>query len=469
MKNQYGVTPWGSWFLDVLDSYEMGARLDRGRTYANTGKVLSLELEPGRAIAKVKGKYRPSYRVEIKFPPLEEAEQVYKMIEEDPPLLAQIAAGELPEKFLDELMERDIELIPWDWEEMERSCTCPDEYGDPCKHMAALYYIIAKEIDADPHVLFRLRGMNLAERFGAAAVRSLTAPFAIILSSEEKVNKNTPNTTALVVVEQEPLDLEEIPNCINLITALLPPQPPFCKRDFALVLAEFYHRSAHYKSWESAGAEQYYKMEHGFSRSIWKVICANPGPGAEVFLDAKDINGDIRRFTLLDAFEYFVSFSSDDGTSSYGFLFYLFKFLNLVCQAGAFIPYIFVNKKNLKIIWRPFETLPVINDMLIKIAARECGMLDTPGAKKASGRSVVDLVSSAFLNEWVYRRSLAFRSSLGKQGGGAEFQELLDLFFFGREINVSSPASRSLPHNIDRWLSVFHINFSAYKYNLTLK
>jgi uncharacterized Zn finger protein len=114
-KNRYGVTPWGSWFVDVLESYEMGSRLKRGRAYANTGKVLSLEIKEGRAVAKVKGHYRPSYRVEIQFPPLKEAEQVYKMIEEDPPLLARIAAGELPEQFLERLIDNDIDLIPPDW------------------------------------------------------------------------------------------------------------------------------------------------------------------------------------------------------------------------------------------------------------------------------------------------------------------------------------------------------------------
>ena len=116
MKKRYGITPWGSWFVDVLDSYSMGARLDRGRTYANTGKVLSLELKAGRATARVKGRYRPSYRVEIKFPPLKEKERVYKMIENDPPLQARIAAGELPEAFLNKLIDNDIDLIPYDWD-----------------------------------------------------------------------------------------------------------------------------------------------------------------------------------------------------------------------------------------------------------------------------------------------------------------------------------------------------------------
>jgi uncharacterized Zn finger protein len=73
-RQKYGVSPWGKWFIDVLDGYGMDARLDRGRTYANTGKVLSLEIHNGKAIAKVKGRYRPFYKVEITFPPLAEKE-----------------------------------------------------------------------------------------------------------------------------------------------------------------------------------------------------------------------------------------------------------------------------------------------------------------------------------------------------------------------------------------------------------
>ena len=108
MKSRYGISPWGKWFIDVLDSYQMGERLNRGRTYANTGKVLSLEFDGGRAVAKVKGNYRPFYRVEICFPPLKEAEEVYKMIENDPSLLARIASGELPETFLKKLIDKGI-------------------------------------------------------------------------------------------------------------------------------------------------------------------------------------------------------------------------------------------------------------------------------------------------------------------------------------------------------------------------
>ncbi|MDR0322923.1 MAG: SWIM zinc finger family protein, partial [Treponema sp.] len=525
MKNRYGVTPWGLWFIDVLDSYQMGERLDRGRRYANAGRVLSLELAEGRAVAKVEGtqrqhgaaawmnnhaRYRskkkhddesgfalanpedagnPLYRTAISFPPLKEAEQVYRIIENDPPLLARIAAGELPETFLQELKNKGINLIPRRWQEMKRSCTCPD-WGDPCKHMAALYYIIASEIDADPHVLFRLRGMDLSARFGKTAVRSVAQPFRVTYTAEKK------NTYKKSGLGQLP-DLEEIPYCGELITSLLPSSPPFCERDFAAVMAEFYHRCTREQSqenlWEPAQADEEIlaKTEHEFSRSHWTVQCPVVRPGTAPVLQTEDINGNKKRFSIYETFEYFVRFSSDDGTESYSFLFYLFKLLNLVCCSGAFIPYVLMQfetdgsfeNETLKIIWRPFENLPVAANMLKAVTERECGMLLAPQlfrvnlsekqvSSKAhqlvSGQSVVDLLSCAFLNEWVRRKFMLIMDDFIKKGSG-EYHKLLNMFFIGMEVDVSTPALRSLPASIDRWLSVLHIDFSAYRYVITIK
>ena len=489
MKNRYGVTPWGSWFIDVLDSYQMGERLERGRRYANAGKVLSLELTDGRAVAKVEGKSKPFYRVVINFPALKEAEQVYNIIENDPPLLTQIAAGELPETFLQKLKNKKINLIPGSWREMKRSCSCPD-YGDPCKHMAALYYIIAREIDSNPQALFRLRGMDLTSRFGKTAVHSIAPPFTIKFTKKE-IQKNIDIKT--------PLELEEIPHCAELITSLLPPDPPFCSKDFTSVIAEFYYfctRSTgsftkNDSDWEGANTvstesdeEILSQIEHDFSRSHWTIICTKLIPGAEPVLQAKDINGGIRRYTLFEAFNNFTYFSSDDGTSSYNFLFYLFKALNLLCSAGAFIPYVINDiDETLKIIWRPFETLPSVFEMLEKIAARECGMLDNKqvfkidltnkqvknsGNQSVCGKSVVDILASAFLNEWIRYKFMIFGRYFNREGD-SDYKQLLNLFFLGMFIDVSSPAKRSLPMAIDRWLSVLHINFSAYRYAINIK
>jgi len=475
MKNLYGVTPWGRWFIDVLDSYRMGERLERGRRYANAGKVLSLELTDGRAVAKVEGNYSPFYKVAITFPPLNEAEKVIKLIEKDPVLMARIAAGELPETFLQKLKDNGINLIPERWREMKRSCTCPD-YGDPCKHMAALYYIIAREIDANPQVLFRLRGIDLSSRFGKTAVHNITPPFLITFTKKEKIQ--LPKT-------QNPFEFETIPHCGQLITSLLPTNPPFCNRDFAAVMAEFFHQCASIKEWENAQTDEetISQLEHDFSRSHWTVHCPSLVPGVEPVLQSEDINGNKKRHSLFEVFNQFVQFSSEDGTASYSFLFYLFKLLNLVCSAAAFIPFVVDDEDTLKIIWRPFENLPSVAKMLKEIISRECGILTSPplfrinlsnkqvntsGKQIVSARSVVDILSSAFLSQWVRNKFMLVRYDFNKHGDN-DYKQLLNLFFLGMFIDVSSPAKRSLPMSIDRWLSVLHIDFSAYRYTITIK
>jgi hypothetical protein len=299
--------------------------------------------------------------------------------------------------------------------------------------MAALYYIIAREIDSDPHVLFRLRGMDLAARFGKAALHRIMPPFTVT-AVPAKPKRGTGRGTAGFAtgrrstgpagetatvsgaasgLSNNSLNLEEIPQCGELIISLLPPDPPFSSRDFALVLAEFYHRCAHDRPWESAGQDVDVKQtEHRFSRSAWSVLCKNPGPGAEPVLVVEDIAGKKTRYSPYEAFEQFVQFSSEDGSESYSFLFYFFKFLNLLCSAGAFIPYVFLEGTILRIIWRPFETLPPVLEILESLAARECGMLSLDGGR-AAGRSVTDLLASAFLNEWVRRKFFSLKSGAG--------------------------------------------------------
>jgi SNF2 family DNA or RNA helicase/uncharacterized Zn finger protein len=469
-KDDYGRTPWGRWFLEVLDSYDMGERLNRGRRYANAGKVLSLSIKDRRVSARVKGSYRPSYTVVIDFPELKEKARVLELIEEDPALLAQIAAGELPEAFLKKLKRSGLNLIPNRWRDMVRACSCPD-YGDPCKHMAAVYYVLAKEVDTDPHLLFRLRGIDLSElsrRYGGTLEREMAAPFQITAAPAKKnisAGKSAPGDPPGAGESRPAPVIPEIPHCGELICSLLPPSPPFCERDFAVLMAEFYHHTARFIPWSVRGKNE--DDEHIWSRSHWTTECFRPRPGAQVFLIREDPRGEKTRLTLFEAFLGFRSFSNDDGTDSYAFLFYLFKFLNLICAAGALIPCVYSAEGRLKIIWQPFERLPQIGTALSAIAALGENMLALPGRGKskspvyADGRSTARLISSAFLEEWVRRSDFNPK--------GMAVKELSESFFRGKEMKVDSPALRSLPLAIDRWLSVLHTDFNACRYRFTIK
>src|SRR5688572_28735700 len=50
------------------------------------------------------------------------------------------------------------------------TCSCPD-WAVPCKHVAAVHYALAAELDRDPFLLFRLRGRTREELTAALRAR----------------------------------------------------------------------------------------------------------------------------------------------------------------------------------------------------------------------------------------------------------------------------------------------------------
>ena len=57
---QIGETWWSKRWIAVLESFNMGTRLTRGRSYARQGQVISIDVEPGIVKAKVQGSFCPS-------------------------------------------------------------------------------------------------------------------------------------------------------------------------------------------------------------------------------------------------------------------------------------------------------------------------------------------------------------------------------------------------------------------------
>src|SRR5262249_33527638 len=61
----FGNTWWAKRWQAVLDSFRLGGRLARGRTYARTGQVLSIDVETGQVKARVQGSRPRPYDVRI--------------------------------------------------------------------------------------------------------------------------------------------------------------------------------------------------------------------------------------------------------------------------------------------------------------------------------------------------------------------------------------------------------------------
>ncbi len=115
-------------------------------------------------LARVKGTRSTPYKIEIKLKGFTQKERkvIERIIAQDPALAAELSMGRLPENILQLLEEKSIFLLPGAWDDITATCSCPD-WANPCKHLAAVYYIIANEIDKDPLILFRLRNLDTGE------------------------------------------------------------------------------------------------------------------------------------------------------------------------------------------------------------------------------------------------------------------------------------------------------------------
>jgi uncharacterized Zn finger protein len=69
---------------------------------------------------------------------------------------AQLLGGRMPPEIEDVFEAAGASLLPAS-DDVEMSCSCPD-WANPCKHIAAVYYLLAEQFDADPFHTFALRG-----------------------------------------------------------------------------------------------------------------------------------------------------------------------------------------------------------------------------------------------------------------------------------------------------------------------
>ncbi|HLU60491.1 MAG TPA: SWIM zinc finger family protein [Pseudonocardia sp.] len=154
-------TWWSQRFLSVLESLGVGGRLSRGRTYARAGQIVSLDVDVGGATARVQGTRPQPYQVRIGVPAFGKAEwgAVAQALAEDASYAAALLNGEMPRDIERVFADVGLSLFPSDARDLAMDCSCPD-YAVPCKHLAAVCYVLAERFDADPFQILAIRGRH---------------------------------------------------------------------------------------------------------------------------------------------------------------------------------------------------------------------------------------------------------------------------------------------------------------------
>ncbi|MGW6199782.1 SWIM zinc finger family protein [Kribbella sp. NPDC055110] len=182
-RRSFGATWWGRAWLEAL---EQRARLDpgrlsRGRSYARRGSVLELMVSPGEVEAAVQGSRVTPYQVTVRIRAFSAAEwdAVLDVVSTQIGRVAALLDGELPPEVVEDVRAAGLDLLPGAGEVLT-NCSCPD-FAVPCKHSAAVCYLVADALDDDPFALLLLRGRRKDELLTALRSRrggTTSAPVA---------------------------------------------------------------------------------------------------------------------------------------------------------------------------------------------------------------------------------------------------------------------------------------------------
>jgi uncharacterized Zn finger protein len=249
-RGAIGERWWSRRFIDVLESFGMTGRLARGRNYARAGQVLGFEIACGYVTAQVQGSRPKPYRVRIQVTPLTTPQwrRVEQALAGQALFRARLLAGEMPREIEEVFAGCGTPLFPRSARDLEMSCSCPD-WEVPCKHLAAVCYVLAEAFDVDPFGILAWRGRGRDELLAALRLTGGEAderarplidvtdrPLAECMADFWSPGMSTARLRALPPVPAAAPDL--------LLRTFEPPQLQVRNTDLITLLGPAYHRLA---------------------------------------------------------------------------------------------------------------------------------------------------------------------------------------------------------------------------------
>ncbi len=469
---KFGQTWWGSQWLNALSQIDYSNRLPRGRSYANNGSVIDLKIENNAVSAKVKGSRKTPYAVGLVVPPLIETTGIELLndLAQDAVTVSKMLNRELDPKILEYAAKRDIHIFPQKWSDLKMYCSCPD-WAVPCKHIAAVIYLISKEIDGDPFLVFSLRGIDLIEELRSRNIEieksaAITIPALLqIIDPQDTKGRGLPNAGAERVSDNglgnpqvavyRDLNYSQVPDLSQALISVLSSAPTFFERgDFKAVYTRVIKRVARKARSileNSEIAKSGEKIENHLKPQL--IVDNNYYPSVN---DLGEITN------LQQLYQKLVYLSEDDlydlqpQTSA---LYHLAVTALQLLSQGAVIPEIFQIEDHYRLRWIPALLEQKVVDLLAQLdlllpkelivfKLKKPNQLLYPKNQAIAG---VSLFLDAIIAD------LSMQASENLMG-----DETFDLFFTTHKATFSKPGQGTIASGIAIWLSRFHITKSDY-------
>ncbi len=229
MANQFGKTWWGEHWLRSLENVDYDNRLPRGASYARNGYVKEVKIKENMMNAKVAGSRPTPYKVNLIVPPFfeEQVELLMDGIIKRPALISKLLNRELDPEILTIAEEVGLKVFPCQWTDFKMQCSCPD-WAVPCKHLAAVIYMVSREIDNNPFLVFEIHKVNLLEELKKRG---------IFIADQKKTEipllSNLLNVSKIIDADFDiekvytRIDFSQIQNLSEALVQILPDSPPF--------------------------------------------------------------------------------------------------------------------------------------------------------------------------------------------------------------------------------------------------
>jgi SNF2 family DNA or RNA helicase/uncharacterized Zn finger protein len=381
-KIKYGQTVAGKkWYESLENNFGLDGRFVRGKSYFSKGYVKKFGFMGNRVFSKVKGTYS-NYDVGFSlYTDKHKIEQIISYFTNDLHAQASILNGEISEDFFTWSREKDIDLcldlkrtvIDFRFKDIpnyEAYCDCYDFYdsNSPCKHILALMFALAQEIDHNPLILLKLNGIEPEMILNTEELDN-EVPYPIDISySEEQKNKNIKPTT-------HPIEILHYEDMLPFFLSLMQSNTPFAPIDYKEVLKEFYKFNSQKLSQVLTPIhdEDIAKIERVFKESKIEIVADKTLRNNKAIIKHPLFKQEETLYKLLEPYiidsnslgcsisilnftRLFLSFKSDNGGAYYRYFYQLCRIGYLLLNSNGFLPSVIKEKSKSRffIAWIPF-------------------------------------------------------------------------------------------------------------------
>ena len=466
---KYGQTWWGAQWLNALTNIDYDNRLPRGRAYAGNGSVLETKISVNIIKSRVEGSRPSPYKISISVPLFtqEQKEKLVGGIKNDPFILSKLLNRELPQELHRLALDQGIKLFPASWKDFAMDCSCPD-WAVPCKHLAAVIYVISREIDANPFLVLQLHGLDLINDLkdtesGITKQMAEFIPAVEVLLVEKVPEAGTPPDFS----ENRLPDFSKIPVNGSTLLSLIPSMPLFYHKDFREILQRGYKNLAKALQKHSPGRlitrlEAVAERLGSFDDTM---ILMNTDLSVDhvVFIvegnDEQELRISFDDFiTLLESLDPIQLANSNDtlrGIAVHR------QFSASLALNGAIMPQMMTNMAGMMMI----RWIPAVNDPALRELTEKVKTFANPGTvwvwsagkKKKEQYFAMNpeensmMLTALFLN--YYMNSYSDASRFMEKSGN----KIPEMFFLQKPAIFAELTEKTIPNTIQRWLKRLHL------------